>query len=61
MARAAEDFSGSPLVPIDDGLTDDERERAWVEWDREWEAVEAIDVGVSAAETLAAVHNDSEA
>lgn len=60
MARAADDMSRPPLVPIDDGMTDDERERAWEEWDREWEAAEVVDVGVAAAETLAEVRAESD-
>ncbi len=50
----------SPLVPIDDGMTDEERERAWAAWESEWESVPAADVGVTAAGTLAAARADGE-
>lgn len=59
MARAVDDFSG-PLLPIDDGMTDEERERAWEAWDREWEVAEVIDVGITAADTLAEVRAESD-
>lgn len=59
MARAVDDFSG-PLFPIDDGMTDDQRQRAWEAWDREWEAADVVDVGVTAAETLAEVRAESD-
>ena len=61
MARVADDFPELPLVPIDDGMTDAERERAWEKWDREWEAAESVEVGVTAAETLAEVRAESDA
>ncbi len=61
MVRVAEDFPGSPLVPVDDGMTDEQRERAWADWDLEWEAAELVDVGLSAADTLAEVRADPEA
>lgn len=52
MARAVDDFPDLPLVPIDDGMTDEERARAW---DAELDSAEIVDVGVTAAETLAEV------
>jgi len=61
MARVADDFPELPLIPIDDGMTDEERERAWEKWDSEWEATEVVDVGVTAAETLAKVRAESDA
>lgn len=59
MARVADDFPELPLVPIDDGMTEEERARAWETWDDEWEASEMVDVGVTAAETLAEVRAES--
>ena len=61
MARVADDFPEPPLVPIADGMTEEERARAWEKWDDEWEASEMVDVGVTAAETLAEVRAESDA
>jgi len=58
MGRAADDLPEMPLVAIDDGMTDEERERAWEEWDAEWEAAEIADVDVRAADTLAEIRAD---
>ena len=58
MARALHDFPDLPLVPIDDGMTDEGRTRAWEEWDAELDGAEVVDVGVTAAETLAEVRAD---
>jgi hypothetical protein len=52
MARRLDDLS--PPIPIDDGMTDEERERAWAAWESEWESAPAVDVCVTAADTLAA-------
>jgi hypothetical protein len=52
MARILDDLS--PLVPIDDGMTDEERERAWAAWDTAWDKVPAVHVDVTAADTLTA-------
>jgi hypothetical protein len=51
-ARAADDLPELPLVPIYDGLTDEERTRAW---NADSDAAEALDLEVTAAETLAEV------
>ncbi len=52
MAKRLDDLSGLPLVPIDDGLTEEEREKEWAAWDAEWDAAPVIEVDVTAAETL---------
>jgi hypothetical protein len=59
MARRFEDLV--PLVPIPDGMTDCERERAREAWEDEWDAVSAVDVTVTASETLAAARAAGEA
>jgi hypothetical protein len=53
MARRLDDPSAFPLTPIDDGMTDDERTKAWAEWDAEWDDAPVLEIAVSAAETLA--------
>jgi hypothetical protein len=58
VARAADDLPELPLVPIDDGLTDEERKRAWAAWDAELDAAEVIAVDVTAAETLAEIRSE---
>jgi hypothetical protein len=35
-------------------MSDEERERGWAAWENEWEKIPAVDVGVTAADTLAA-------
>lgn len=52
MTRNLDDLS--PLVPINDGMTDEERERAWAAWETAWDKVPAVDVDMTAADTLAA-------
>jgi hypothetical protein len=41
------------LTPIDDGLTEEERLEVWAAWNAEWHELVAIEMDVSAAETLA--------
>jgi hypothetical protein len=41
------------LAPIDDGLTEEERLEVWATWNAEWDELPAIEMDVSAAETLA--------
>jgi hypothetical protein len=48
------------LLSLDDGMTDEERKRAWAAWDVEWESAPAVDVGVTAAETLDAARTAGE-
>jgi len=57
VARARDDLPDLPLVPIDDGLTDEERTRAWEAWDAELDASDVVSVDVTAAETLAEIRS----
>ena len=41
------------MTPIDDGLTEEERLEVWAAWNAEWDELPAIEMDVSAAETLA--------
>ncbi len=53
MARRSDDLRGLALAPIDDGLTEEERLEVWAAWNAEWDELPAIEMDVSAAETLA--------
>jgi hypothetical protein len=53
MARRLDESSGLPLIPIDDGLTEAERQAGWAAWDAEWDAAPVVEVDLTAAETLA--------
>lgn len=53
MARRSDDLRGLVLTPIDDGLTAGERRELWAAWKAEWDELPAIEMDVSAAETLA--------
>jgi hypothetical protein len=53
VARRSDDLRGLVLTPIDDGLTEEERLEVWAAWNAEWHELVAIEMDVSAAETLA--------
>jgi hypothetical protein len=53
VARRSDDLRGLVLTPIDDGLTEEERLEVWAAWNAEWDELPAIEMDVSAAETLA--------
>lgn len=48
------------MAPIDDGLTEEERREVWAAWSAEWDELPAIEIDVSAAETLAEARSAGE-
>jgi hypothetical protein len=60
VARRSDDLRGLLLTPIDDGLTEKERLEVWAAWNAEWDELPAIEMDVSAAETLAEARSAGE-
>jgi hypothetical protein len=62
VARRSDDLRGLPLTPVDDGhgLSEEERLEVWAAWNAEWDELPAIEMDVSAAETLAEARTSGE-
>lgn len=60
MARAADHLPQPPLIFVDDGLTDAERQTALEDWLRELDNLQPVNVTARAADALAEARAEGE-